>query len=265
MKHLVPIALLLVFFIACNSNQTDNNSVAQATTAAKEELVKKGLSVDPIPKKIHQPKLSQEEMARMVKYQDSETGLFGYKNEKGEIITPAIYDQVMSYRESDLARVFRNKKFGFVNSTGKEVIKAEYDDAGIFSDGLAAVKVDGKWGYIGPTNKFIVEPTYDFTLKFTNGLSSVRKNNKWGYINTKGKEVIPIEYDATGFFSNGLANVKKGDKWGYVDGTNNVVIPFKYERTDPFSESQLQAGRVQLNKRFFYVNKSDKCVKNCPE
>lgn len=263
MKHLVPVVLLLLF-IACSSDQSDSSVNTQASPHTKD-AIKKRTQDQTIPKKINKPKLSQEELSRMVKFQDKETGLFGYKNAKGEVITPAIYDQVMSYRESDLARVFRNKKFGFVNSSGKEVIGANYADAGIFSDGLAAVKVDGKWGYINPDNKFIVEPTYDFTLKFTNGLSSVRKNNKWGYINTKGKEVIPMEYEATGFFSNGLANVKKGDKWGYVDGNNNVVIPFKYERTDPFSESQLQAGRVQLNKRFFYVNKSDKCVKDCPE
>jgi|GEM_PF-5375494 len=259
MKQIIPITLLLMFLIACNSNQQSENSAVAATTASPH----KKTVTDDIPRKINKPKLSKDEMAKMVKYQDSNTNLFGYKNGKGEIITPAIYDQVMSYRESDLARVFKDKKFGYVNSAGKEVIKLQYEDAGIFSDGLAAVKKDGKWGYINPYNKFVVEPKYDFTLKFTNGMSSVRNNNKWGYINTKGEEVIPLEYDATGFFSSGLANVKKGDKWGYVDATNNLVIPLKYERTDPFSESKMTAGRVLLNKRFFYIDKSGKCVKDC--
>ncbi len=262
MKQIIPIAILFLIVGACNSDPQTHH---HGTTITKETKKVVGKATETIPRKINQSKLSQEELSKMVKFQDKETGLFGYKNQKGDIISPAIYDQVMSYRESDLARVFRDKKFGFVNSSGKEVIKAEYADAGIFSDGLAAVKVDGKWGYINPSNSFVVKPMYDFTLKFTNGLSSVQKNKKWGYINTKGEEVIPIEYDATGFFSNGLANVKKGEKWGYVDNVNNVIIPFKYDRTDPFSESSLQAGRVQLNKRFFYIDKTDKCVKDCPK
>lgn len=260
MKQIAPILLILLFLASCNSNTSDPTDAASTKTSANLPKVKETVSG-----KINQPKLSPEEMSKMVKFQDKETMLFGYKNEKGEIITPATYNQVMSYRESDLARVFKDRKFGYVNSSGKEVIKLQYSDAGIFSDGLAAVKVENRWGYINPNNEFVVQPKYDFTLKFTNGLSSVRNNNKWGYINTKGEEVIPLEYDATGFYSNGLVNVKKGAKWGYVDATNKVVIPFKYDRTDPFSESDLQAGRVQLNKKFFFIDKTDKCVKDCPK
>jgi len=265
MKQIALLVFLVFLLQACNSNQqAEDVGNSAPTTNQPATKPTKPIKGD-FPKKINKPKLSQEEMGKMVKFKDKESGLFGYKNQNGEIITPATYDQVMSYRESDLARVFKDNKFGFVNSAGKEAIKVQYDDAGIFSDGLAAVKVDGKWGYINTSNEFIVKPKYEFTLKFTNKLSSVRNNNKWGYINTKGEEVIPLEYDATGFFSSGLANVKKGSKWGYVDASNKTIIPFKYERTDPFSESSLQAGRVQLNKRFFYIDKTGKCVKDCPK
>src|SRR5206468_8469070 len=39
-------------------------------------------------------------------------------------------------------------KYGFIDKTGKEVIPRKYDDARSFSEGLAAVKLNGEWGFI---------------------------------------------------------------------------------------------------------------------
>jgi hypothetical protein len=40
---------------------------------------------------------------------------------------------------------------GFINDEGRLVIPFIYEDARRFSEGLAAVKIDGKWGYIDKT------------------------------------------------------------------------------------------------------------------
>jgi hypothetical protein len=37
---------------------------------------------------------------------------------------------------------------GFIDTTGKEVVPCIFEGARDFSEGLAAVLVDGKWGYI---------------------------------------------------------------------------------------------------------------------
>ena len=41
-------------------------------------------------------------------------------------------------------------KFGFIDTTGKEIIPANlpYDEVDIFSDGLCRVKKDGLYGFI---------------------------------------------------------------------------------------------------------------------
>jgi len=39
-------------------------------------------------------------------------------------------------------------KHGFIDSTGREVVPCVFEYAGDFSEGLAAVLIDGKWGYI---------------------------------------------------------------------------------------------------------------------
>ena len=40
-------------------------------------------------------------------------------------------------------------KYGYIDKNGKEVVALQYDEASYwFTDGLAAVKLDGKYGYI---------------------------------------------------------------------------------------------------------------------
>ena len=50
--------------------------------------------------------------------------------------------------DSDLIKIKRDGKYGYIDNKGKEVVKCKYDDALGFSDGLSAVKLNGYWGYV---------------------------------------------------------------------------------------------------------------------
>ena len=70
-------------------------------------------------------------------------------------------------------------------------------NAGDFSNGRAAVQIDGKWGFINTKGEVIIKPIYDNpaeTPKFSGGLCAMRDpaNNKWGYIDTMGNVIIPF-------------------------------------------------------------------------
>ena len=41
-----------------------------------------------------------------------------------------------------------NGKYGYVNKIGKLAIPLKYEKVSYFSEGLAAVKLNGKWGFI---------------------------------------------------------------------------------------------------------------------
>ncbi len=71
---------------------------------------------------------------------------------------------------------------------------------------------------------------------FNEGMAAVKKGDKWGYINTKGEEVIPCEYISAGKFSEGYAPVSKGEGVGFINYEGMLVIPFSYEQAEPFSE-----------------------------
>lgn len=65
-----------------------------------------------------------------------------------------------------------------------------YDDADVFSEGLAPVKIDNQWGYINASQSYVLKPQYTLANKFKNGLAFVEQNENGfklsGYINKKG-------------------------------------------------------------------------------
>jgi len=96
---------------------------------------------------------------------------------------------------------------------------------GSFHDGLARWKVDKKFGYIDHTGKTVIEPRFDFTSGFSEGLAVVQVSGLWGYVDTRGTMVIePRELHSAGAFHNGLACVvtKKGEH-GYIDPSGKYV------------------------------------------
>jgi hypothetical protein len=62
-------------------------------------------------------------------------------------------------------------KYGFKDkNTGKIVIPLKYDDAWLFMEGLASVKLNDKWGFIDKTGEIVVPFNYDFDYYFWEGL-----------------------------------------------------------------------------------------------
>ena len=109
----------------------------------------------------------------------------------------------------------------------------EYDSAGCFSEGLAAVGLDGKYGYINTQGVEVIPCKYDSAGCFSEGLAPIKLDYKWGFINTKGEEVIPCKYDFAISFSEGMTAVHEGNywetgKWGFIDKNGNELSPCKY-------------------------------------
>ena len=115
-----------------------------------------------------------------------------------------------------LAKV--NGKWGIYYTIQKKLlVQAMYDNIGSFaSEGMIDFTINKKFGYINKEGVEIVAAKYDFASGFENGLASVELNEKWGFIDTHGKVAIPIEYEmAWGFHMNNRAAVKKNGKWVY--------------------------------------------------
>src|SRR5262245_44498973 len=79
---------------------------------------------------------------------------------------------------------WRQRKWGYVDTSGKMVIPLEYTSAGSFSEGLAPVYVGGadvmctglsggKWGYINKNGEMVIKPQFSTARVFSEGLACV--------------------------------------------------------------------------------------------
>ena len=126
--------------------------------------------------------------------------------------------------------VEENEKYGYYPFSAKdgEYIEPQYEDAHLFSEGLAAVclkdeayweAVNGvpeyirniEWGYIDKTGKLVIDGKYKRADPFYEGLAKVRTEEGTGYIDKKGREVIPCQYRWGGYFRNGVTYVTDYD------------------------------------------------------
>ncbi len=91
---------------------------------------------------------------------------------------------------------------GYIDGTGKLILKPVYIEAGNFTEGYAVVYSGNKYQMINQSGEVIFE-TAGALKEFHNGLAAFSdpdKNYKQGYINTKGTVVIQPKYDFAGAF-----------------------------------------------------------------
>lgn len=146
-----------------------------------------------------------------------------------------------------LAKIILNGKAGFINSKGKLVIEAKYEDAGRFSDNLAPVEFDnGKWGFIDTRGEVVINPTFDWAISFWEGRALIQIGAKWGYIDRTGRIVVEPKFDHADSFSEGLAHVQlyeKRYKSGFIDKDGNWIIPPVWDGGSSFNSGRAQVGR----------------------
>jgi hypothetical protein len=112
-------------------------------------------------------------------------------------------------------------KYGYRDSTGREIVSPRYDLAYTCDEGMAAVKLNGKYGFLDGKGVEIVQPRYDFAWRFIGGFAAVKLDGKTGFIDMSGKEVIPPVYeDANNYHGTccykGMAHVKENGKWKII-------------------------------------------------
>lgn len=169
-------------------------------------------------------------------------------------------DWVWNFSEG-MAEVQVGDKWGYVDRTGRMLIRPQFQEARSFTQGLAAIKVDDRWGYVDRKGKVVIPPKFQEAGEFSEDFAPVRWGDKWGYIDKGGSFVVQPQYEEAGKFYEQMANVKVGDRWGYIDTAGGMVISPQFIETWGFSEGVAQ---VRLGSRTAYINKEGRFIINKP-
>ena len=106
-----------------------------------------------------------------------------------------------------------NSGYGYLDFSGKVVIKPQYEHAEDFNHSRAVISVEeNKYGVIDPDNNVIVPQERDFIHDFSEGFAAFTKNGLTGYMNIHGHVVIEPQFANGDHFSCGLARVLKQDR-----------------------------------------------------
>ena len=146
-----------------------------------------------------------------------------------------------------LARIFKDDKYGFINTKGEVVIQPKFEFAGEFEKGKAIVRVDGKSTFIDKKGNFILGRNYESIFE-EKGYYRVRTmeggEEEWGLLNQEGQEIIkPQPLYIAGGYCEGKVKVMDGSQlFGFIDYKNGRVIRPRYDYALDFSEGLVAVG-----------------------
>ena len=112
-----------------------------------------------------------------------------------------------------LIAIRRDRKLGYMDLDGNIAIEPRFDQGGEFSQGLAAVQLEGHWIFIDKSGATKAELPRDviFAESLSDGLSlatsAAQPNRKFGYIDKNGHWAVKPAWDDANPFHDGLAYV----------------------------------------------------------
>lgn len=130
--------------------------------------------------------------------------------------------------------------------------RLDYDSIDSFSENLSLVQIDGKYRYLSNKNKLVLGE-YDQATLFANGVAAVKVEDKWSIINMSGEKVngkkyVDVIIDEDNICSNqGRIFVKEDKDEGYymIDVAGNRIGKDEYEDARPFFNAGYAAVKMK--------------------
>lgn len=159
-----------------------------------------------------------------------------------------------------------NEGYEFFDYNSKEFVLSKYEDASIYTNGIAVVKENGKWHMINAEGKAVNNTEYDEVKLYDNGeylydglmLASI--NGKYALYTQDGEKKYDIPGEnADKYFGQPIAFQDENGKWGFVDKGNIVISP-QYDEAKSFSSN---VAAVRIGDTWGYINRNGKLVIDC--
>lgn len=110
------------------------------------------------------------------------------QKDKNKKAASSTYEYQGSFNNG-LAKVKKDHKWGFIDTTGSLIVPLKYNEVENFNDGLARVRLGQKWGLVDVTGRVVIKPTFEWIYDFENGIAKVKLNGETYYMNREGIRV----------------------------------------------------------------------------
>lgn len=154
------------------------------------------------------------------------------------------YDKIDEFN-SGIAVVKLNKKYGYIDKTGKEITPIIYDVASSSSDGNSFTSADG--AYDCEKNRTVIG---DGAIKgnviyedYENTMFEVEMNESKFHIDKFGKEykrfkeiLLPYNYEQINYLQGGLICILVNGKYGLINKNGDKLTEFKYDNNIYFRD-----------------------------
>lgn len=187
-------------------------------------------------------------------------------NKANELYDLSEYDYISNtFGEYIVVGKYKNKKleYGYINNSGDEIIKPQYEQAYPFSEGRAVVVEKNQYHIIDNDNSILytLPNGYSSYSSFTDGFLMVEKDGKYTFLNNN-YEICPISFDSVENFNNGYALVINNNnnqlEYNFIDINFNLIFNDElkaYDFVDSFYDGYARVGRFYNNEYYYsYIN-----------
>lgn len=155
--------------------------------------------------------------------------------------------------------------WGAVNKEGKIVLPFQYENLGIFEEGVAAFSKNAKFGFLDIEGNEVIKPQFDEVTPFVNGVAIVRQGKTGFAIDKKGNKIKGsdnlsissyFQYDASDDSSSLTAGIKpqefiitkKNNKYGFnkIEDNRDIVSVSGINLNK--TSLEIEAGNTELLK-----------------
>jgi hypothetical protein len=134
-----------------------------------------------------------------------------------------------------MARVERDGKCGYIDTSGNEVIPCRYRYTTRFHGGMAMVLLDGgvtgggMWAMFDKKGNMLFSRHCEILCEVSDGAIRCKEvDGTTNFLDTEGRPLFDATFDNAGDFHDGFAVVCKAGKWGLIDRQGRMVLPFKF-------------------------------------
>ena len=176
--------------------------------------------------------------------------LYGLCDDSGNVAVACQYPYLHYCENGWYLAQDQNGRYGFIDKDGKVMIDFSFEQAMVFSSGLAPVLQNGLWGFINEAGEMVITPTYRTAsmvatgtdpyvggCTFWDGVGKVQDGDRWVLIDTSGN-VVANDPSISGYFSCGSGLVAYQDAQsgllGYMTTDGKIAIEAAFASAGAF-------------------------------